>query len=170
MSAYNPPRENVSIFDAQLFSTENSPTGNNNSAVSLNNNLSYIKLDLTPTTQPPNAGIANGSFPDTFTIPSAGTWEITGDFQVEYITGASPVSTAGFYVAINVVAGFYYTNFQTINANSAIDPIIEKFAITNLVSVSGATSFGVSYSFIGTPYGSILNGSLSAIKISTSTA
>ena len=179
MSEYNPPRVNVPIFDAELFSIENSPLGNNNQVGSTTTNLQYIRTTYPTIFVPQPAGSGSGTFPAILTLPSRGTWEILGIFIINFTQdNTTQFSVNGFSFSSTLTGAG--TPFMTYQKNEIIPPPTSgssggldttyEISVSKIISVLAPTNITTSYTYLNAPEALFASGTLTATQISTSTS
>jgi hypothetical protein len=135
---------------------------------SVSPNLTFISQVLAPVSVPIGTGIASVSFTNTLNIPSAGTWLIIGNFNVNFaITPPNPSTTTQGYF-ISGFGGLNFTDFGDLVGN-AIPlglSLLKQFSSTILYTATGPIALTGSGGVADSQYGTTFDGTLSAIKIS----
>jgi len=158
-AAYNSLQTQLSSLNAQVVYLQ-----------STINNLTYVNQALSVVSVPAGSTTASVPFGQSLTLPSSGTWLITGNFSVVYqITSpAVSVTTEGFFVS--GFGALQYTDFGVSTANAVPTGLgfLKNFSVSGLynTATAGLVLFG-SGGVVGSPYGTTFQGNVSAVKIST---
>ena len=172
----------INTFTQSPLCTAVQPASNNSStimpttawvqgAIALNvANLTYINQVISVVTLPPAGSLSSINFTDTLTLPSAGTWLITGTFTTNFlITGVGATSTTTQGWSVVGFGGLSYYDFST-QTGLAIPnglSILKRFTMTSLYTTASPVTLTGTANALNTQYGTEFSGNISAIKISS---
>lgn len=150
-------------------------------AIALNGaNLTYVNQTFPVVSVPATAGNFQTTWSQQFTLSSAGTWLINGNFNVSFLSGMGTTSTAGFYVNIFEIPPvgpipspitITYNDFS--NGQSISNPfkfgysITKDFSISQVITITQPMVFGAGYGLSISTYGTEFSGSATAVKLSS---
>jgi hypothetical protein len=130
--------------------------------------LASVSQILSPVNIGAVGTITSVSFNETLNIPSAGTWLITGNFNIQFAITAPNLTTTTEGFLVSGFGGLNYTNFATQTGKAIPNglSIYNQISVSVLYTATGAVSLSGTGGVINSQYGTTFDGVVFAIKIS----
>lgn len=177
----------VNTFSQNPLNTATQPASNDSStiipstawvqgAISLNGaNLNYVNQTFAPLGIPSPISTFT-TFPETITLPSAGTWLMTGNYTINWTGGSITAQTFSSWTNVSIydatIATYIveYSDYTERTITGSPNPVngglYSIFSISKVFTIPTSKTFSSGF-FIDAPFGGQISGTATAVKLSS---